>query len=202
MSATSRAKLISCVASSIVTPSAFSSRTASSTSPTSSGSSALVTSSSSIARGRVGERPREGDALLLAARQLVGAVVLAAREPEAREHAARRVLGLLRSTPWAADAAEDDVVDHVEVGEEVVGLEDQPEAAPHIDRVHRRVGDHLAVEEDVTVVDVLEEVDAAQQRRLARPGGADHRDGLVLADGRGRCRAAPTSPPSGSETTS
>ena len=50
-SATSRAKPISWVLSSMVTPSALSSVSRSSTSPTSSGSSALVTSSSSISRG-------------------------------------------------------------------------------------------------------------------------------------------------------
>jgi hypothetical protein len=49
LAATLRAKLISWVLISIVIPSAFSSRTASTTSPTSSGSSALVTSSSSSA---------------------------------------------------------------------------------------------------------------------------------------------------------
>ena len=44
------------------------------------------------------------------------------------------------------------------------------------------IGDRLAVEVDVAVVDLLEQVDAAQQRRLARARGADQRDRLVLAD--------------------
>src|SRR6266540_6490591 len=52
-SAMSRAKLISCVAITIVIPPAASSRITSSTSATSSGSSALVTSSSSIRSGRI-----------------------------------------------------------------------------------------------------------------------------------------------------
>ena len=93
-SATSRAKAISCVAISIVMPSALSSLIAASTSPTSSGSSALVTSSSSSARGRVGERAGDRDALLLAAGEPVGVLVLAPGEPEAREQLARVRLGL------------------------------------------------------------------------------------------------------------
>ncbi len=51
--AMSRAKLISCVAISMVMPLAASSRMTSRTSATSSGSRALVTSSSSISRGRM-----------------------------------------------------------------------------------------------------------------------------------------------------
>ena len=82
----------------------------------------------------------------------------------------------------APDRAEDDVLEHAEVREQVVGLEDEAEPAAHANGVDRRVGDHLAVEEDVAVVDLLEQVDAAQQGRLARAGGADHRDGLVLGD--------------------
>ena len=78
---------------------------------------------------------------------------------------------------------EDHVLQRGQVREEVVGLEDEPEAAADPDRVDRRVGDHLAVEEDVAVVDLLQQVDAAQQGRLARAGGADQRHRFVFADG-------------------
>ena len=64
--------------------------------------------------------------------------------------------------------------------EQVERLEDHPELAPDRDRLDRGIGDDLAVEEDVAVVDRLEEVDAAQQRRLARPARADQRDRAVL----------------------
>jgi hypothetical protein len=69
------------------------------------------------------------------------------------------------------------------VREEVVGLEDEAEAAADADGVDGGVGDHLAVEEDVAVVDLLEQVDAAQQRRLARARGADQGHRFVLAHG-------------------
>ena len=145
------------------------------------------------------QRPRPGgegagdrDPLLLAAGEVVGAVVLAAREAEAREQLARRAPRPRRAaTPCARIGAEHDVLEHGQVREQVVGLEDEPEPAADRDRVDRGVGDHLAVEEDVAVVDLLEQVDAAQQRRLARARGADQRDRLVLADRRGRCRAGP-----------
>jgi len=51
--------------------------------------------------------------------------------------------------------------------EEVVGLKHDPDAASYVVCVDARIGDVLAVEMDRAVVDGLEEVDAAQQRRLA-----------------------------------
>ena len=62
-----------------------------------------MTSSRSIARGRADERAREGDALLLAAGELVGAVVLAALEPEpAEQRPCRLCLGLVARDAVAA----------------------------------------------------------------------------------------------------
>jgi hypothetical protein len=69
------------------------------------------------------------------------------------------------------------------VREQVERLEHHAEPPPHRDRLDRRIGDHVAVQEDVAVVDLLQQVDAAQQRRLAGPGRADQRDGRVLRDG-------------------
>jgi hypothetical protein len=66
------------------------------------------------------------------------------------------------------------------VREEIEGLEDHAEPAPDLHDVDGRVGDHLAVEQHVAVVDLLQQVDASQQRRLARAGRADQRDGVVL----------------------
>ena len=81
-----------------------------------------------------------------------------------------------------AAVAEHDVLERGQVREEVVGLEDEAEPAADRDRVDRGVGDHLAVEEDVAVVDLLQQVDAAQQGGLARARGADQRHRLVLGD--------------------
>ena len=64
--------------------------------------------------------------------------------------------------------------------EEVEGLEDDPDAAPHrvhVDAVRR---DLLAADDDPPGVDRLQQVHAAQQRRLPRARRADEADDLVL----------------------
>ena len=42
--------------------------------------------------------------------------------------------------------------------------------------------DGLAIEDDVAALILLEQVDAAQQRRLARAAGADDRDDIALVE--------------------
>jgi polar amino acid transport system ATP-binding protein len=133
--------------------------------------------------GAAGEGAGDRDPLLLAAGKVVGPVVLAAGETEAGKHRPPPLLGLGARFAVGAALAEDDVLQRGHVGEEVVGLEDEPEAAANRDRVDGRIGDRLAVEEDVAIVDVLEQVDAAQQGRLARARGADQRHRFVLAHG-------------------
>ena len=66
--------------------------------------------------------------------------------------------------------------------EEVVGLEDDPDPAADPVHVDAARGDLLAVDDDAARVDRLEQVDAAQEGRLARAGGADQADDLVLRD--------------------
>ena len=68
------------------------------------------------------------------------------------------------------------------MGEEVVRLEDDPDpAADRVDvDVPRR--DLRSADEDPARLDRLEEVDAAQKRRLARAGRPDQADDLVLVD--------------------
>ena len=63
-----------------------------------------------------GERARQRDALLLAAGELVGPVVLAPAEAEALELRAGRRLGLGARDAVAAPAAEDDVLEHASGG--------------------------------------------------------------------------------------
>ena len=129
-------------------------------------------------RQRAGDR----DALLLAAGEPVGMLVLAPLEPEARQQLARVRLGLGAALAVAAHRGEHDVLEHAQVREEVERLEDHAEPAPDRDRLDAGVGDHLAVEQHVAVVDLLQQVDAAQQRRLARSRRADQRDRRVLGD--------------------
>jgi hypothetical protein len=137
------------VAINIVMPSALRSRMTASTSPTSSGSSALVTSSSSSARGCVASARHDRHALLLAAGEPVGVLVLAAAEPEAREQLAPALARLLaRHALGAVGSTDGSVI--------------------------------TSPSRDVAVVDLLQQVDTPQQRRLARARGADQRHRLVL----------------------
>jgi hypothetical protein len=68
------------------------------------------------------------------------------------------------------------------VREQVEALEHDADIAPVLVDIDARAADDLALEADGAALDRLEGVDAAQQRRLAAPGGADEADQLVLAD--------------------
>jgi hypothetical protein len=68
------------------------------------------------------------------------------------------------------------------VREEVEGLEDDPDPAAHAVHVDPTGADLLAGELDPTGVDPLQEVDAAEQRRLPGARGADQADDLVLGE--------------------
>ena len=167
----------------MVMPWSFSSRIRASTSPTSSGSSARVTSSSSSSRGSLASARDDRHPLLLAAGEPVGVLagllgqpdpVAAAPGPAPRPRP--------RELAVHQPRRQRDVVQHGHVREQVVRLEDHADPAAHAVGVDPRVGDVLAVEPDRAVVDRLQQVDAAQQRRLARAGRADQRDHLVLGD--------------------
>jgi hypothetical protein len=68
------------------------------------------------------------------------------------------------------------VVEHAQVREQVVLLEDQREPRPHRVRVDPWVGHVLAVQQHLAVVDVLEAGEHAQERRLAAAVRADHEE--------------------------
>ena len=181
--AMSRAKPISWVAMTIVMPPAASSRITSSTSATSSGSSAEVTSSSSSRSGLHRERPDDRHPLLLAARQPVGV----RRSPCRRGRTASSSAGASRSAS-ARDrrrtlrGASVTLSSTRHVREQVERLEHDPDPAPDPVDVDALGGDLLALDQDPAGVDGLDQVDAAQQRGLAAPRGADERDDLVLGD--------------------
>ncbi|MNW57990.1 hypothetical protein D3C74_358300 [compost metagenome] len=104
------------------------------------------------------------------------------READPAQHGLGRRLGL-RATPLVHEArGEGHVVHDLHVREQVVGLEHQAHARPDGVRVQTRVGDVLPVEQDLAVVDLLQEVHDAQQRRLARARRPDEHDAAVLVD--------------------
>ena len=75
-----------------------------------------------------------------------------------------------------------DVGQRRHVREQVERLEHHAHRLAGFVGVDPRVADVAAVEQDLAVVDVLEQVDAPQQRRLARSRRPDQDDDLVLGD--------------------
>ena len=179
--ATSRAKPISCVTTTIVMPSFARSRIKSSTSPTISGSSAEVGSSKSMTSGAC-ERAHDGDTLLLAAGEHRGILIRFVGKADALKQRHGLCVGLRLRFEAQLDGREGDVLLDRHMREEVEVLEHHA----HLAAVEVQV-DLLAVEGDILEVNgaggrLLEEVQAAQQRRFAAAGRADDAAHLALAD--------------------
>ena len=66
--------------------------------------------------------------------------------------------------------------------EEVEGLEDDPDPAAHAVDVHAGCRDLVPAQHDPSRIDRLEQVDAAEQRRLAGARGTDQAHDLVLLE--------------------
>ncbi len=123
------------------------------------------------------ERPRDGDALALAARELVRQPLLVAghRDQLERLPHARRDLALVDAAhpQWVGDVALDG-----HVREQRVALEDGRDVAA----VGRRAADVDALELDGAGVGPLEAGDHAQRGGLARAARPEQREELALAD--------------------
>src|SRR5205085_9712352 len=103
-------------------------------------------------------------------------------EPEPREEFARPSLRLAARPAEHRLRRERHVPQHAHVREEVERLEDDPDPLPDAIDVHAAPSDLLAADDDPARVDGLDQVDAAKQRGLAGPRGADQADDLVLVD--------------------
>ena len=126
----------------------------------------------------------EGDSLLLAAGELAGHAGLEpgqAHEVEGGAGAAVDFLRVRDGGGLAEAQAEGDVVEDRHVGEERVVLLDDAEP-PAVGRQGRDVP---PVEQHAAGVGTLEPRDHAQQRGLARAGGAQQRQVLVVPDDEG-----------------
>ena len=109
----------------------------------------------------------------------VGVGVCFASQADVLEQLSPAVFGVGSRHPQNPAAREGDVIDHRQVGKQVELLKDH--ADPGSDRVAfgARVGDVDPGEEDLPIVDLLEQIDAAQQCRFARPARPDQGDHLV-----------------------
>ena len=122
-----------------------------------------------------GKGARDGDALLLSARELARVVVLAVGESNFFEEVTSVGEDLVASHPLDVNRCLDEVLDHGHVGKEVELLKDHArrhEDPPHVGSVRvgrrcrtvRRMAEHLTADRDVAAVDRLQSVDAAQER--------------------------------------
>ena len=123
------------------------------------------------------DRAADRDALALAARELARQALEQARDVEHLCGALHPAVDLVLRK-FARAQAERDVLEHVHVRVERVVLEHHGDVA--IARPH--VVDHLAVDRDRAVVDLLEARDRAQERALAAAGRAHQHRELALGD--------------------
>src|SRR5690606_39080185 len=130
-------------------------------------------------RGVGHERAADGEHLLLAARELVAVVVLAAAE--VREELVDPVErpGALSAGP--VRGRRDQVLPHREVGEDLPALRDEADAALR-DPVRGLPADAAALEADVAAARTHDPHDGAHRGGLAHAVAAEERDDLAGGD--------------------
>ena len=129
------------------------------------------------------QRAGDGHALLLAAGELRREVVDAVAEAHLRQAARSAIaLGLGLGALQHPLLREHHVALGGEVREQVEALEHHADLLAHLVDVRLGVVDLGVLEPDLAARGLLETVDAAQQRRLARAGRAEDDDDLALVD--------------------
>ncbi len=117
------------------------------------------------------ERTRQGDALLLAARQLIGIARPKLRQPDQRQHLSDALIGLgLRHAGDLQSKA--DVLRHSQVGEERIGLEDHADVA----LIGLQLRNVPPADDDVSGGRLFETRHHAQNGRLAAARRAEEGD--------------------------
>ena len=163
----------------------------SSTSATSSGSRALVTSSSRSRSGCIASARTIATRCCCPPDSRSGYSMPLVGEPEPFEQRRCLRVRVIARASQHLSRRERHVAQHGHVREQVERLEDDPDAPPDPVDVDAPGGDLLALHDDPPRIDRLEQVDAAQERGLPRPGRADQADDLVLGDGQVDALAAP-----------
>ena len=116
---------------------------------------------------------RNGDALLLAARKLAGVIVRLAGKSHEFEQFERASFGLFLRRAMQFER-ERDVAQHRALGEQAEILENHANGLAQIDELLAGIVGHIgAIDEHAARRGTLEQVDAANERRLARARLAD-----------------------------
>src|SRR5690625_3823204 len=124
----------------------------------------------------------DGDALLLAAGQLSGILARLLLDADAGEELAGSLIGFGLRLLAYLDRAERDVLEDRLVREQVERLEDHPDVGAQLGECLALLRQLVTVDGDTAVVDRLQAIDRAAQRRLTRAGRADHDDDLAGCD--------------------
>ena len=159
-----------------------------STSPTSSGSSADVTSSNSITCGFIISARAIATRCCCPPDSWCGYCVGLLAQPDDVEQLVGARLGVAPRQMPDPPCRERQVVHHLQVREEVELLEDDPDPLCGRRDVDALARDLLALEEDPALLDRLEQVDAPQQRALAASARPDHDEHLAALRRSGRSR--------------
>ena len=117
--------------------------------------------------------PCNGDTLLLSAGQARCIGVDKVLEPYRRQMAYGRLLRLRPRDPADRHGRQGTVIQDISVVEEIEALEHHADFLPQGVQVHAQVHEVLPVKPDAAGIGLLQQVDAAQQRRFSRAGGAD-----------------------------
>ena len=155
----------------------------SSTSPTISGSSAEVGYVKQHDLRIHAQGTGDGHALFLTARKPAHGGVRKLLEPHARQMPHRDLFGLGLTHLFERDGRERAVVEHVHIVEQVEALEHHADVLAQLIDIAALGSKVLTVEPDMTGIRSLEQVKAAQKRRLARARGTDNGDDLAGIDG-------------------
>ena len=159
-----------------------------STSPTSSGSSADVTSSKSITCGCIISARAIATRCCWPPESWCGCWLAFSSSPTLARSSRAARLGLPPRDLSDAPCCEREVVQRRQLREEVELLEDDSDALPDSRHVDALARDLLALEEDAPGLDRLEQVDAAKERALAAPARPDDDEHLAVTRRSGRCR--------------
>ena len=183
VSATCLANPISCVAIRIVIPPAASSRTIASTSPTSSGSSAEVISSRSSRRGRTASARAIATRCCCPPESRSGCAPAKASSPTRASSSRARSSASRAGTPCTTRGASVTLSSTVMCGKRLNAWKTIPIRRCAAATSAR--GSETSTPSRSTWPSSIssKQVDAPQQRRLARPGRSDERDDPVLLDG-------------------
>ena len=129
-----------------------------------------------------GQRPHNGDPLLLPAGKLgrVGSCTVRESHPTQKLHCL--LLGLLFFHPLDVDGRHGQVLQHRLVGKQIKVLEHHPHLLPVAGQIHLFAGDLHPIHQDGAGGGSLQQVQTAQEGAFAAAGGSDHGDYFSFAD--------------------